>query len=425
VTLRSRWLAALLAAETVSTTGSAMTALALPWFVLVTTGSAARTSLVVAAELIGIAAFGLPGGALLQRLGARRTMMLCDGVRGPLLALIPALHWSGLLSFWLLLAIVFVAGAFFPPYFGAQRVVLPELLGEDQGLVTRANAFLQSATRVTMLLGPAIAGVLIGLVGAPSLLLVDAATFFTSLALVGAFVPRRRVDADSAEDAGGLLAGIRFLLRDPLLRIWSAALVVIDGSWQALFLAIPVLAYSHFGRDAKVAGWLLAGWGLGALLGNGVAYRLSRADAIVVTSAGLLVEALPLWLLAFSLPVAGYVGAMLAAGIANGVVNPSLHATLTLRTPVSVRAKASTATLTLSAIAGPLAVGGAGPALDAYGARPVFLAVAAVQTVARLTACVAGLRFRRSAPAPRSPSPSRPRTTPGGSRSRRPRRATR
>jgi hypothetical protein len=291
-------------------------------------------------------------------------------------------------------------------------------------VITRANAFLQSATRVTMLLGPAIAGILIGLVGAPSLLLVDAATFLTSLALVGAFVPRRAASAEGAEDGHGLLAGIRFLLRDPLLRIWSTALVVIDGSWQALFLAIPVLAYSHFGRDAKVAGWLLAAWGLGALLGNGVAYRLSNVDAVALTSVGMPLEALPLWLLAFSLPVAGYVTVMLAAGIANGIVNPSLHATLTLRTPAGVRAKASTAALTLSAVAGPLAVGGAGPALDAYGPRPVFLAVAAVQTVARVAVAAAGLRFRRSAPVPRSPSQSGPRTTPAGSRSRRRRRAT-
>jgi len=393
MTLRSRWLAALLGAEVVSTTGSAMTALALPWFVLVTTGSAARTSVVVAAELVGVALFGVPGGTLLERLGARRTMMLCDSVRALLLALVPALHWSGLLSFWLLLAIVFVAGAFFPPYFGAQRVVLPELLGEDQALVTRANAFLQGATRVTMLLGPAAAGVLIGVVGAPSLLLVDAATFAVSLLLVGTFVPRRRV-ATAPEERHGVLAGIRFLLRDPLLRVWSLAMVVIDSSWQALFLAFPVLAYSHFGRDAKVAGWLLASWGLGALVGNALAYRLSNRDAIALTSVGMLAEALPLWLLALSLPVAGYASVMLAAGILNGLVNPSLHATFTLRTPLSVRAKALTAVLTVSSIGGPLAVGAAGPALDAYGARPVFLAVAAVQTVARFGVAVTGLRFR-------------------------------
>lgn len=397
MTLRTRWLAALLAAEVVSTTGSAMTALALPWFVLVTTGSAARTGVVVAAELAGVAIFGLPGGALLERLGARRTMMLCDAARGPLLALVPALHWAGLLHFWLLLAIVFAAGAFFPPYFGAQRVVLPELLGEDRALVTRANAFLQGATRVTMLLGPAIAGVLIGIVGAPSLLLVDAATFFTSLALVGVFVPRRTPRTPVGEDGQGLLAGLRFLLRDPLLRVWSVGIVLLDSSWQALFLAFPVLAYSHFGRDPKVAGWLFAAWGLGALLGNGVAYRLSTRDPLLLTSTGILVESLPLWFLALSLPVAGYAGAMLAAGVLNGVVNPGLHATFTLRTPLSVRAKASTALLTMSSIGGPLAVLGAGSALDAWGSRPVFLAVAAVQTVVRFAVGAAGLRQRAGA----------------------------
>ena len=397
MTLRSRWLAALLGAEVVSTTGSAMTALALPWFVLVSTGSAARTAVVVAAELVGVAVFGIPGGTLLQRLGARRTMMLCDAVRAPLLALVPALHWAGLLSFWMLLAIAFVAGAFFPPYFGAQRVLLPELLGEDQALVTRANAFLQAATRVTMLLGPAIAGVLIGIVGAPALLLVDAATFLTSFALVGLFVPSRRMDETAEADDGGILAGLRFLLRDPLLRVWSLAIVVIDSSWQALFLALPVLAYSHFGRDAKVAGWLFAAWGLGALGGNAVAYRLSQSDGVLVTSVGMLVESLPLWLLALSLPVAGYAAVMLAAGIVNGLVNPSLHATFTLRTPVSVRAKASTAVLTLSAVAGPVAVLAAGPALDAWGPRPVFLAVAAVQTAVRAAVAAVGLRQLRGA----------------------------
>jgi len=405
MTLRSRWLAALLAAEVVSTTGSAMTYLALPWFVLVTTGSATRTSLVVASELVGVAAFGLPGGALLQRLGARRTMMLCDAARAPLLALVPALYWTGLLRFEVLLAIVLLAGAFFPPYFGAQRVILPELLGEDEALVTRANAFLQAASRITMLLGPATAGVLIGVVGAPAVLIVDAATFVVSLALVGLFVPPRRAVAVEGEDAGGLLAGIRFLLRDPLLRVWSIGMIVIDSSWQALFLAFPVLAYSHFGRDAKVAGWLFASWGLGALLGNAIAYRLASRDPLLMTSAGMIVEALPLWLLALSLPVAGYASVMLTAGVVNGLVNPSLHATFTLRTPASVRAKASTAVLTLSSIGGPLAVAGAGPTLDAWGSRPVFLAVAAVQTVVRVGIGVVGLRQRGARMRPMTATP--------------------
>src|SRR5205085_4515280 len=260
------------------------------------------------------------------------TMILCDAARAPLVALVPVLHWTGHLRFSLLLAIVFLAGAFFPPYFAAQRVIVPELLGEDATLVTKANAFLQAATRVTILVGPAAAGLLIGFVGAPTVLVVDAATFLASFALVALFVPPRREAAPDEDDGRGLLAGIRFLLRDPLLRVWSVGIVVVDSSWQALFLALPVLAFTHFGHDAKLAGWMLAGWGLGAVLGNAAAYRLSGRDPLGLTSTGMLVESLPLWLLALSLPATGYVSVMLAAGVLNGLVNPSLHATLTLRT---------------------------------------------------------------------------------------------
>jgi MFS family permease len=129
--LRDRRLLALLVAETISTTGSQMTWLALPWFVLVTTGSPARMGFVIAAAVAGVAIFGLPGGSLLARIGARRAMLLADGVRAPIMFAIPALHWTAALSFPLLLALVFVEGAFAGPYFAAQRVVVPELLGRS------------------------------------------------------------------------------------------------------------------------------------------------------------------------------------------------------------------------------------------------------------------------------------------------------
>ena len=109
--LRQRSLLALLAAEVVSTTGSQMTWLALPWFVLITTGSATKTSLVMAAELGGLALLGLPAGRLLGRLGARRTMILCDSARAPLMLVIPVLHWSGGLAFPVLFAVAFALGA--------------------------------------------------------------------------------------------------------------------------------------------------------------------------------------------------------------------------------------------------------------------------------------------------------------------------
>ena len=129
--LRHRPLRALLVAEVISTTGAQMTWLALPWFVLTTTGSPARMTIVMMAELAGFAIAGLPAGALVQRLGARRSMLGADAVRAPLMMLVPVLHWTGHLSLGALVVLALLLGVLGAPYFTAQKVILPELIGED------------------------------------------------------------------------------------------------------------------------------------------------------------------------------------------------------------------------------------------------------------------------------------------------------
>jgi MFS family permease len=392
--LRDRRILALLCAETVSTSGSEMTWLAVPWFVLATTGSPTRMGFVVAAGVAGAALFGLPGGAMLARLGGRQTMLIADACRAPLVLAVPVLHWTGALSYPLLLVLVFAESAFFGPYFAAQRVVVPELLGEDSAIVGRANALLQGATRITLILGPAVAGVLIGVIGAASVLVIDAATFGISFVLVGVFIPRTR-PIEQDESSGGFFAGLAYIRRDPLLRAWGSMMVVIDASWLVLFAAVPVLVFEEYGRHAAIAGWLIGAFGAGALAGNVVAYRtLSRFDSLTWASVGLLIEAVPLWLLPLPLPAVAVGAALFAAGLVNGLVNPALHSILTLRPPAAIRGKVMSAVLTLSQVGGPLALLAAGPALGAFGARPVFAVVAAVQTVARIGAGTVGLGLR-------------------------------
>jgi len=392
--LRDRRILALLCAETVSTSGSEMTWLAVPWFVLATTGSPTRMGFVVAAGVAGAALFGLPGGALLARVGARQTMLIADACRAPLVLAVPVLHWTGALSYPLLLAIVFAESAFFGPYFAAQRVVVPELLGEGEEVVGRANALLQGATRITLVLGPATAGVLIGIVGAATVLVIDAASFAVSFVLIASFLPRTR-PVMRAESSGGVFAGLAYIRRDPLLRAWGSMMVVIDASWLVLFAAVPVLVFEEYGRHAAIAGWLIGAFGAGALAGNVIAYRtLRRFDSLTWASVGLLVEAVPLWLLPLPLPAVAVGAALCAAGLVNGLVNPALHSILTLRPPPAIRGKVMSALLTLSQVGGPLALLAAGPALGAFGARPVFAVVAAVQTVARIGAGTVGLRLR-------------------------------
>lgn len=398
--LCSRPLGALLAAEVLSTTGSMMTWLALPWFVLVTTGSAKQMTFVIAAEAGGFAIFGIPSGSVLERLGAQRTMRLCDAVRAPLMVLVPALHWTGALSLPALTGIAFALGAASTPYMAAQRVVVAEVLDEDEASVQRANALLQGATRITMLGGPALGGVLIASVGSPVVLVIDAASYVVAFVLVTALVPVARAVPETDEgEKGGALAGVRYLLRDSLLRGWATALVIGDASFSVVFAAIPVLVYTHYGANPRLAGAFLAAWGIGAVSGNVISYRSDRVGGLRQAAPLVLLQATPLWTVAAPVPAAAVAGALALSGLANGLVNPTLHSMLTLRPPAVVRAKALTAMSTASSLGTPLALAVAAPAFAAFGSRHVIAVAAAGQLAAMSYAAFVTVRHLAREPA--------------------------
>jgi len=404
--LRHRPLRALLFAEVISTTGAQMTWLALPWFVLTTSGSAGRMTLVILAESIGLAAAGIPAGALVERLGARNSMLVADALRAPLMMLVPILHWTGHLSLAALLFLAFWLGALAGPYFTAQRVLMPELLGEDEGTISQANALFQGAMRTTLLLGPPLAGVLIGVIGAANVLVVDAVTYLVSFALVASFVPSyKQPPREEGTDARGLLSGFKFLGREQLLRIWIPLFVVGDAAWQAFFLAVPVLTVQRFGADAKIAGALFAGFGAGALVGNFLSFRYlaQRIDGLRLIAFSVPLQAAPLWLLTLHAPARVMFVAVLISGIGNGICNPTIHSVFTLRMPPAIRPRAMAAATVIWGLGTPLGLIFAGPVLATLGPQPVLVGFAVAQTVCMLGVSLASLRARAagvSAPAP-------------------------
>jgi MFS family permease len=392
--LRNRGLLGLLARDVVSMTGSQMTWLALPWFVLTTTGSPARMAIVLAVESASLAVFGFLSGNVAARLGLRRTMLIADAVRAPLLALVPLLHALDALSFPLLLALVVAITAVAVPSFASKTAMIPELVGEDERVVAEANALVQASNRITLIAGPPLAGVLIAVIGATNVLLVDAATFVVAFALVALLVPAvGRIEQD--EESRSLAAGLRFLARDRLLRPWTIAVVIGDVGWLVLFAAMPVLVLTRFGEQPELLGWIWGGWGLGAVLGSVVAFRIvGGIDRLLFASVGEVVMIAPLWLLLADVPPAGLVGAMAVSGLANGLVNAPVHTIVLLRTPRALRAKVWSVIIVLTSVLGPLALGVTGPALEGAGHRPVLLAVLLVQSAACLAFAAAGLRER-------------------------------
>jgi MFS family permease len=380
-----RPLIALLLADLVSTLGSEMAAVALPWFVLTTTGSPARTGLVVGAEFAGVALFGIPSGRLAARLGPRSALLLTDGLCVPAALLVPVLHWSGALTFPALIAAGLAIGATFPAHQSSQRLVLAAAVGDAEVALTRAGGMLGAANETASFVGPAVGGVLVAFIGAPWVLVVDAASFAVSFVLVAVAVP-----ASGSRPQLGVqrtLDGVRYLVRTPVLRRRVAGLTVAGTGYTALLVCFPVLARERYGAGAALAGWLLASYGLGSVLGGLVAVRTRAVTdrgfalalaALAVTTWPLLLPSLPAWAVAAC--VGGY-------GVASGVVYPRLFAALTARPPERLRAQVLTAATTVLAVSGP--VGGVAAGLLLAGGRPPSSALVLVVVVVSAGALLA------------------------------------
>jgi MFS family permease len=392
-------LRAVVAAGAVTSFGYQGNALALPWLILQTTGSATRSSLVLLAQLLPIALFGLLGGDVLQRLGARRTMMVSDAARVVLVALVPLLYGIGTLSFPALLALVAAGGLAAVPYAASQRVLAGDLAGDDQHALTRAHGLLDTVNNAAGFGGPIMAGALIAVIGAEGVLWLEAGLLAVSFTLLLGCVPTRAGRA-AAGDARphGALAGIRHMRADPFLgRTISAT---IAGGFVLRFLAVclPLLAFQRYGGDAALGGLLLAGTGAGMLAGSFLAILVSRrlGPAAMITVA-MVLQSLPLWLLALPVPPAVQVVALVLSGAGMGLSNAPYLAILTARVPTALQPKVLQAVMTLSTVAAPLGLLAAGVVIDHVGLVPTLLGVATVITVASANILMA-LPMLRAAP---------------------------
>jgi MFS family permease len=166
-----------LTAEAISLTGTRVSMIALPWFVLTTTGSETKTGLVALAELAPMVLLKVLGGPIIDRVGARRVSISCDLASMLVVGLIPLLHALGWLSFPVFLGLVAVAGALRGPGDGAKHALVP-LLVERAGVpMERATGLASTVERSASMLGAAFAGALVALAGPVNALIVDALSF--------------------------------------------------------------------------------------------------------------------------------------------------------------------------------------------------------------------------------------------------------
>src|SRR4051812_39157343 len=151
-----------------------MTLLAVPWFVLQSTGSAAQTGIVGACETVPLVLASALGGPLIDRVGARRVAVGSDVFSGIGIALVPLLHATGALRFWQLCVLVALVGLTRAPGDTARAVLVPGLVRLAAMPLERATSAYDGVSRGARMVGGPVAGALIAAIGPADVLVVDA-----------------------------------------------------------------------------------------------------------------------------------------------------------------------------------------------------------------------------------------------------------
>jgi len=387
-------LVALLTANAISWHGTAITQIAVPWFVLHTTGSPALTGVIATSSVVGSLVSFLLGAGLVDRLGYRRASVLADALSAAAVALIPALHHAGQLTIPLLAALAFTRALLDGPGSTARASLLPDLAVRARTSLAHANTLGEVAESGAGWTGPLLAGVLIAAVGAQAVLWLDAASFLLSAVLLRAFVPPTAPTrtTDGREDAA-LLGGWRFLWQDGPLRVIFASSVVFSALMAALF-AVVLPVYARDAGGPVALGGLVSAFGVGAVLGalafGRFGTRWSRRRVFLVGNAGLCgifaaLAALPV------LPVA--LAACFLGGLVAGPNGPMIPTLLQERTPAHLRARVIAASNVLTLSAAPLGVLVGGVMLERAGFTSALISMTALFALGGAYAALApGLR---------------------------------
>jgi len=375
--MRSAPILALLGANAVSETGNVLEFVAIPWFVLQTTGSAARTGLTGAAFLLAAVVAGVVGGPIVDRLGFKRTSIVSDLAGAITVALIPLFHLTIGLAFWQLLVLVFLGGFLDAPGHTARQSLVPDLAGRAGMRIERANSAFQGIQHASFLLGPPLAGVLIALLTPGNVLWIDAATFVFSAALVSALVPSVAPPSGGASElqrARGYLVelaeGITFIRRDRLV-LWMFGIGVVANFLVLPLFAVvlPFYADETYGSAVNL-GLMLGGFGGGALAGTvfygAFGHLLPRRATLV---AAIVLLGLPFWVLIATPSLGVTMGTLFVAGFGLGPPNPLTFSVLQERTPPRMLGRVLGAGVSLSMVAVPVGMVLCGYALEFFGLR--------------------------------------------------------
>jgi MFS family permease len=335
----------LFTANAISLVGNVLSAIAIPWFVLQTTGSAAQTGITGFFTVLPVVLAGLFGGTLVDRLGYKRTSIISDLASGVTTALIPLLYFTVGLEFWQLMVLVFLGALLDAPGSTARNALVPELAEMAQMPIERATSLIHIIERSSRLIGAPLSGLLIALIGTENVLWLNAASFFISAGIIAVaikvhqLVPQQETKP-TGNYFGELREGLRFIYSDKLM-LAIVIMVMATNFLDAVFSGVvqPVFVKQVYGQALDL-GLLIAANGAGAVIGalifSALGPRLPRHTVFVL---GFVLTSLRFFLYAMYPPLWVTLTFVVLFSLGAGPLNPIIGAVEFERIPKNMRGR--------------------------------------------------------------------------------------
>ena len=376
-------------ANAISLVGNVFSLIAIPWFVLQTTGSATQTGITGFFTILPVVLAGFLGGTLIDRLGYKRTSIISDLASGVTTALIPLLYFTVGLEFWQLIILVFLGALLDAPGGTARAALLPELAEQAGMPIERATSLIHVIERGARLVGAPLAGLLIGIMGTANVLWLDAASFFVSAAIIGIVIAAPKL-AEQEEKTGKyfdeLKDGLRFIAHDPLI-LAIVVMVMLTNFLDAIFSGVvqPVYVKEVFGSALNL-GLLIAANGGGAVIGGlifaAVGHRLPRHATFV---AAFVLTGFRFWVYAAYPSIAVLIGTTLITSLGAGPLNPIIGAVEFERIPTNMRGRVFGAITAGAWLAMPLGMLLGGILTDRFGTFPMLIGLGITYLITTLS----------------------------------------
>jgi MFS family permease len=395
--LRLRNFGLLFAGRCVSFLGNAMAPVAVAFAVLNLTGSASALGIVLAARIAPNVLLLLIGGVISDRLPRTTVLIGSQIVAGAAQAVAAALLITNRAEIWQLVLLEAINGAAFAIFYPADTAVVPLTVPADQ--LREANALLRFGTNATLILGAALAGVLVSAFNPGWAIAADASTFFVAAALLTGVRGIRAAASGGTSFISDLVEGwSEFTAHRWLWTIVAQFSLMLVGFFGAFLVLGPVVAQRDLSGASSWAA-IVGGQSAGLLVGGLIALQWRPQRPLLVATLAVFANALPIGALAMELPIAVIVGAAIVNGTGMEIFGVYWYTALHQHVAREALSRVSSYDALGSIALSPMGLVAAGPVSDVIGINAtLWLGVALIVVPTALVLLVPEVRTLGSAP---------------------------